>query len=290
MQPRFCNAATQHCSAILYSALQCPTRPDVAILRQTALLHHTIVSCNTAYATNAVPLQHTNVTMLWAPPLPARAQTGPLARACVRRLACRCCCARASVAACARAIHCPASSAPASFKQFRHHFQFRSVRFTHLNLVGKFCAACDRWPLLGRHTTRALRRPRTHAHPPICLSLPPGRVSSDGDTRLRALRARTRALFVPNSTAARADIAVEAYERARAGLPVGPRVLPRQTSPSPLPAVDAVVDAARSPHPHTQQAARVARCAAASALWSPAGVEVHTSSVGCLTYARAVTL
>ena len=48
--------------------------------------------------------------------------------------------ARASVAAYALAWHRLALSAPASFKQFRHHFQFSSVRFKHLNLVEKFAS------------------------------------------------------------------------------------------------------------------------------------------------------
>ena len=199
--------------------------------------------------------------------------------------------ARASGAAGARAWHRLASAAPVSFKQFRHHFQFSSVSFTHLNLVGKFCAACDRWPLLGRHTARALRR--THAHPPVYLSLPPVHLLRRGHAPARVARARAP-FFFPSSTAALADIAVAAYERARAGLPVGPRVLPRQGSRSPLPgaaaAGDAAVGAALCPHPHTQQAARVARCPATPALRSSAGVEVHTSSVACLTCARAVTL
>ena len=232
--------------------------------------------------------------MLRPPPPPVRAKTGPLARACARRLACRCCCARASVAACARAMHCLASSAaPAIFKQFRHHFQFSSVRFTHLNLVGKILC-CMRSTASARAPHHARSAPPPHARPSSRLRHTHThthlRVSSDEDTRLRALRARTRALFVPSSAAARADIAVAAYERARAGLPVGPRPRPRQTSPSPLPAGVAAVDAALCPRPQTQQAARVARGAATPALRSSAGVEVYTSSVACLTCARAVTL
>ena len=105
--------------------------------------------------------------------------------------------ARASSAACARARHrLASSSAPASFKQFRHHFEFSSVRFTHLNLFGKILC-CMRSTASARAPHHARSAPPPHARTSSHLSFPPPCASPPTRTRARARCARARALFPP---------------------------------------------------------------------------------------------
>ena len=126
------------------------------------------------------------MTMLGAPPLPARAQTGPRASACACPLACRCCCARAPALLPVRARYTASRRRRLPLSN-NFVITFTSVHTFEFGRKNSVLHAID--GLCSGATPRALCA--APARTPVLPSIFPSPlcVSSDEDTRPRALRA-----------------------------------------------------------------------------------------------------